>query len=149
VLKILIGVWYLAFTQKASKVPEHETPWIPHLLQLSLSLPLVFMFVQTSRVHYAILLLPAFVIAGLILYHYPRVFCRREKLVFALAYGLTAMVIPGGVLNRLPPSPVWGRHHSFAYLWLSLPFYGYLLLGLCLVWCQHRWYAADTKDTVR
>jgi len=148
-LKILIGVWYLAFTQKAWKASERETPWIPHLLQLSLSLPLMFVFVQTSRVHYAILLLPAFVITALILYHAPRVFHWREKLVFALAYSLTAMAIPGGLLNRLPPSPVWDKHYSFAYLWLSLPFYGYLLLGLCIAWCHQRWYEADPKDTTR
>ena len=149
VLKIIIGVWYLAFTQKAWKASERDAQWIPRLLQLSLSLPLIFVFVQASRVHYAILLLPAFVITGLIFYHYPRVFRWREKLVFVLAYSLTAMVIPGGLLNRFPPSPVWGTHHSFAYLWLSLPFYGYLLLGLSMAWCHQRWSEAETKGTVR
>jgi hypothetical protein len=47
------------------------------------------------------------------------------------------MVIPGGLLNRLPlQHPVWGGRHSLAYLWFSLPFYGYLALAACGAWCH-------------
>jgi hypothetical protein len=78
------------------------------------------------------------VITGLLLYDRREVFHATEKSLFLLAYALAAMVIPGGLLNRLPPHPVWGAKHSWAYLWLSFPCYGYALLGLCLLVCYAR-----------
>lgn len=66
---------------------------------------------------------------ALLLFHHPRVFQWKEKLLFVLAYGLTAMLIPGGLLNQLPPNPLF---------WISLSFYGYVLLGVCILLCYSR-----------
>ena len=138
VLKLgLVGL-YLYTMRRRWTVRTRETQWPVVLCELSLTLTMIFVIAQASRVHYAILLLPAFVNTALLLRRYPDVLGWPERFLFAAAYSLTAILIPGGLLNRLPPHPLWGSHHSFAYLWFSLPFYGHLLLGACLLRCRAR-----------
>lgn len=117
---------------------EREARWGETLCELALTLVLAFVIAQASRVHYGILTLPGFVAVGLLLAQQPARFRWWEWAAWGAAYALTAMLIPGGLLNRLPPSPVWGPYHSFAYLWFSLPFYGYLLLGVAAILCRRR-----------
>jgi len=138
VLKLGLVGGYLYAMRRRWTARARETHWPVVLCELSLTLILIFVIAQASRVHYAILLLPAFVSAALLLARYPQVLGWPERLLFAVAYGLTAILIPGGLLNRLPPHPLWGPYHSFAYLWFSLPFYGDLLLGACLLRCRAR-----------
>ena len=140
--KLLLVGGYLALIRRRLLLREREAQWLRVLCELSLTLLLMFVIAPASRVHYAILVLPAFVTVGLLLYQDPALFPLREKALFALAYGLTAMAIPGGALNRLPPHPVWGAQHALAYLWLSFPFYGNLLLGVCLILCRGRFQRA-------
>lgn len=138
-LKYLPALLLVHFGAKREwKRQEREEKWPRHLLEISLTLVMILVISQASRVHYAILALPAFLIVGLILYQQGRTFPLREKLLFGLAYACTGMLIPGGLLNRLPPHPVWGRMHSLMYLWWSLPFYGVLLLGFCAMLMYHR-----------
>lgn len=129
---------YIALMRTRWTVQARQARWPVVLCELSVTLIMIFIIAQASRVHYAILLLPAFVSAALVLRRYPALLGWPERLLFAFAYGLTAMLIPGGLLNQLPPHPVWGPDHSYAYLWYSLPFYGYLLLGACLLRCRAR-----------
>ncbi|MBI3011118.1 MAG: DUF2029 domain-containing protein [Candidatus Omnitrophica bacterium] len=138
VLKLgLVGLYLYAMRRRWT-ARARETHWPVVLCEISLTLTLIFIIAQASRVHYAVLLLPAFVSAALLLMRYPDVLGWSERILFAAAYGLTAMLIPGGLLNRLPPHHLWGAHPSFAYLWFSLPFSGYLLLGVCLLRCRSR-----------
>ncbi len=132
-LKILAVLGWLFFLRRRWRREEREERWPLHLLEISLTLAMIFVIAQASRVHYSILALPAFVTAGMLLYQRRRIFRMREKCLFGLAYALTGMVIPGGLLNRLPPHPVWHQSHSWMFLWWSLPFYGIVLLGLCAV----------------
>ncbi|MBI3321301.1 MAG: DUF2029 domain-containing protein [Candidatus Omnitrophica bacterium] len=137
-LKVILGSCYLLRIRKAWRVSQREAQWPFYQLELSLTLLLIFVMSPASRVHYAILLLPAFVSTALLWYHHPWVFRWKERVLFVLAYALTAWILPGGLLNRLPPHPLWGEKYSYAYLWFSLPFYGYLLLGWCIVLCDSR-----------
>ena len=137
-LKAAAVVLFVYAMRRRWTAQARQAQWPAVLCELSLTLILIFVIAQASRVHYAILLLPAFVSAALLLARHPDVLGWPERILFAAAYGLTAILIPGGLLNRLPPHPVWGSHHSFAYLWFSLPFYGYLLLGACLIRCRAR-----------
>lgn len=134
---ILLGlyVWYVRHRWRPAL---RERQWPQYLCEISLTLVLTFVIIPASRVHYAILLLPGFVVIGLLLYGHAAWFRWPEKLTFALAYALAGMIIPGGALNLLPPHPVWGKAHSLAYLWMSLPFYGYLVFALCVVLCDRR-----------
>ncbi len=135
-LKLILLIGYLWLIRRRWRRAERAAQWPLYLLEISLTLLMIFMLAPASRVHYAILLAPAFIITGLLLYHHHRLFGWTERLLFASAYALTAMLIPGGLLNRLPPHPLWGVKHSFAYLWFSLPFYGYVLLGACVALCH-------------
>jgi len=135
VLKVVLLALYLYVIFRARRRDGRTTQWVSSLYEISLTLLMIFMIAQATRVHYAILLLPAFVIVGLVFYHHGRLFPWTARLFFWVAYGLTAMVVPGGLLNTLPPHPLWGQHHSFAYLWMSFPFYGYVLLGLSILLC--------------
>ncbi len=138
VLKILAGLGWLFFIRRKWGVQTREGKWQSHLLEISLTLVMIFVISQASRVHYAILVLPAFVFVGLLLVQQGRTFPLREKCLFGLAYTFTGMLIPGGLLNRLPPHPVWEHMYSWMYLWWSLPFYGILLLGVCILLLHHR-----------
>ena len=128
----LTGLWFLFFHKHRASHREGE-PWPSSLLEFALSLVMIVVLVQSFRVHYGILLLPAFVWTGILLFEKWNLSRVQEKALFAAAYVLSAMLIPGGLLNRLPPHPVWGQEYSRHYLWLSLPFYGYLLLGLSIL----------------
>ena len=137
--KLLAVGWYLWFiTRRRWQTAERATRWPLLLYEISLTLLMIFVVTQGARVHYAILVLPAFVLTGLLLLQGWRQFRWPEKVLFFAAYSLSGWLIPGGLLDRLPPSPVWGRAYANFYLWLSLPFYGFVLLGLCIVLCYRR-----------
>lgn len=139
ILKAIFGGLYLLLmVRRPSRPASREERWECTLLEWSLTLLMIFVLASAARIHYAILLLPAFVITAFLLYHHPQLFRWKERLLFALAYSMTGMLIPGGVLNRLPPHPLWGTKHSLAYLWMSFPFYGDLLLGLCMILCYRK-----------
>lgn len=125
---LLAGLWVF-FIRKHWPAEEREKRWPRILLELSLTLVMILMLSQLARVHYGILVLPAFVLAALLALQRRALIRGREVALLAAAYSLSALVIPGGLLNRLPPLPVWGQYYSELYLWLSLPVYGYLLLG--------------------
>ncbi len=132
VLQVVIGALYLFMIRRAWPRAEREQRWPVSICEIGLTVLMIFIFASAARVHYAILLLPAFIGAALLLLGAPRRSGTFERVLFVLAYSLTAMIIPGGALNRLPPHPVWGQYHSYMYLWMSMPFYGYVLLGVCL-----------------
>ncbi len=133
----LIGV-YLFFIRRRWHLSQREEKWKFHLLEISMSLVMLIVVVQAFRIHYGILLLPAFIIVGLMLHQNAKLFHLKEKIFFVLAFCLSGRIIPGALLNRLPPHPVWGQEHSLAYLWLSIPFYGYMLLGVSILVCYKR-----------
>lgn len=137
-LKILAFGGWAFFLRRRWKPREKARVWPFHLLEFSMSLVMILVISQAARVHYAILVLPAFILVGLVLFQYRETFSRLEKGLFGLSYALTAMLLPGGLLNRLPPHPLWGSQHSAIYLWWSLPFYGVVLLGFCVALCHHR-----------
>ena len=147
-LKGLLILGWLFVLRRRFPPQQRESLWRVHLLEISLSLVMIFVISQAARVHYAILLLPSFVYVALLLAQEPQRFRRPEKCLFAGAYFLSAMVIPGGLLNssRLPAHPIWGNQYSLAYLWYSLPFYGTLLLGACIAVCLNRLYHVDEED---
>lgn len=137
-LKLGILLLYFYAMRRRWPAAARQTYWPVILCELSLTLLLTLVIAQASKVHYNILVLPAFISTALLLWRHPQVLGWPERLLFGVAYGLTAMVIPGGLLNRLPPHPVWGSFHSFAYLWFSLPFLGNLILAACLIRCRAR-----------
>lgn len=139
VLKLLFVGLYLAAIRRRWRPDERDARRVSYLYEFSLTLIMIFIVAPISLIHYAILLLPAFVLVGLLLYQDPTSFRLREKALFGAAYALTALVIPGGVWNRLfPPHPLWGERHTWVYFWWSFPFYGYLLLGWCILLCSRR-----------
>ena len=142
-LKALLTVGYLAFVRRAWPASQRPARWNLYLIEISFTLLMIFVLASAGRVHYAILLLPAFLAGAFWLYHHPDRFPLRAKLLFWLAYGLTAMIVPGGLLNRLPPHPVWGTYHYYYYLWMSMPFYGDVLLGFFLWWCYRTFTRTD------
>ena len=107
-------------------------------LEMSLTLLMTVILVQAVRIHHAIILFPAFLTTALLLFQYRDLFQRSERGLFLAAYALSAVLIPGGLLNRLPPSPIWGQSHARMYYWLSLPFYGYVLLFFCVALCHRK-----------
>ena len=115
-----------------------KTRRLLYALEMSLTLLMTAILLQAVRIHYAVILLPAFLTTGLLLFQYRGSFARAEKALWVAAYALSAVLIPGGLLNWLPPSPVWGPSHARMYYWLSLPFYGHLLLFFCIVLCQRK-----------
>lgn len=137
-LKALLWGLYLFWVRRRWSFHRRDEVWPWLLLEISLSLVMIVITLQAVRIHYGILLLPAFVFVGLLLRQYGGDFGLKEKVLFGIAYGLSGMVIPGGLLNRLPAHPLWGQAHARAYQWFSLPFYGYLLLGLCILLCYHK-----------
>lgn len=138
IMKAVIGGLYVSWILRSWKASKQDGSWERSLLEVSMTLLLIVVFASAARIHYAILLLPAYVITALTLYHHPRLFQWKDKLLFALAYSLPAMIIPGGLLNRLPPNPLFGKYYAKFYLWMSLPFYGYGLLAVCILWCHRR-----------
>lgn len=137
-LKILLGAGYLFFLRTLWKRFERKSVWNSYLLEISLTLVMLVVLIQAMRPNYGILILPAFLMVGLLLIHQWRRFHLKEKVLFWVAYALSGMIIPGGLLDRLPEVPLWGREHARAYLWWSLPFYGYLILGICILLCAQR-----------
>ena len=138
-LKALFVTLYLFVIRHRWRPQQRQAKWPAYLYEFSLTLIMIFVISPLSLIHYGILLLPAFVMTGLMLSQQAARFRLTEKLLFAAAYALVAVIIPGGVWNRLfPPHPVWGERHAWVYFWLSFPFYGYLLLGACLLSCLRR-----------
>ncbi len=134
----LVGGYLYYLIRRRWTLQQRQEHWQCYLIGISLTLIMPFIVSQCSRVHYAILLLPAFIVVGLLLYRHRAHFGWAAFLLFGLAYGLTGMLIPGGLLNRLPAHPQWGSDHSLIYLWFSLPFWGYILLGVSLLLCARR-----------
>jgi hypothetical protein len=130
--------WLLFLFRGGGNRREREDRWPLHLLEVTVSLVMILVISQASRVHYSILVLPGFVAVGLLLIQRFGSFRWSDKALFGLAYALTGMLIPGGLLNKLPPHPEWGQLHSWMVLWWSLPFYGVVLLGLCAVRMHRR-----------
>lgn len=137
-LKGILIVAYVLFIRNKKKPMKTPLEWPIRLLEISLTLGMIFFVVQALRVNYAILVLPAFLIVGHFLWFEGHRFHGPEKVLFLISYFLAGMVIPGGVLNRLPPHPLWGSAHYFAYLWFSLPFFGYAVLMICILLCHRR-----------
>ena len=143
-LRLLLLAGWLALIRHRWRRTERQARWSLFLLEISVTLVMILVVSQAARVHYGILLLPGFVILGLLLLQQSSAFHLTEKLLFFVGYGLSAMVVPGGLLNRLPPHPMWGTRYSQWYLWWSLPMWGYLLLGLCAVLCWKRAFKRGT-----
>ena len=138
-LKLLFIGLYLWLMRRRWPAPQRLARWYTVLYEMFLTLIMIFIISPISLIHYGILLLPAFVMTGLIFYQHAPRFRLKDKLLFAMAYALTAVIIPGGVWNRLfPPHPVWHERHAWVYFWLSFPFYGYLLLGASILLCLRR-----------
>ena len=138
-LKVLTFGWYVWFISRRRWRPaDRQVRWPLILYEYSLTLIMIFIVAQAALVHYAILVLPAFVLTGLLLYQHRARFHWPEKVLFFAAYSLSGWLIPGGLLDHLPPAPLWGQAHANFYLWLSLPFYGFVLLGVCIVLCYRR-----------
>ena len=135
-LKLLFFGLFLVCIRK--RIPRRSQAWPPLLLEISLALTLIPVFFKPFRLHYGILLLPAFVTTGLVILQNAHRLKRMEKLLFCGGYALSAMLIPGGLLNRLPEHPLWGTSYARAYAWWSLPFYGYMLLGISSLLCRRR-----------
>lgn len=124
-------------------MPQREPKWDCYLLEISLSMVMIVILGHTIAVHYGILLLPAFVFTGLLLLRRWGAFRLKEKALFVVGYCLSAMAIPGGLLRKLPPHPLWGQDHHLIYLWLSFPTYGYMLLFMCILLCHRRLLEAE------
>lgn len=148
-LKVLLGGACMAFiaTRSPAQPYQREANWERYPLEISLVLLLLFIIPQGFRHHYAILFLPAYAAVGLLLYQYQTVFHLPEKTLFVCSYVLSGTFIPLGILNYLPPHPLWGREYSKLYAWLSVPVYGYLLLGLCILICYKRISALNLSET--
>ena len=131
------ALWIFLLHRKWSR-PGEPGQWIPRLQEISLSLVMIFLFSRCSRVHYAILLLPSFIWTGLLMVQRPDLFGQTGRMLFWVGYAAAGMIVPGGLLNHLPPHPVWGQWYSAMYLWYSVPFYGYLLLALSVIICHQR-----------
>ena len=120
---------FLFLIRKRWSREQRAGVWPLILSEISLTLLLMPLLLQAFRTHYGILLLPAFIFAGLgILSSWERI-APREKALFSLGFALSGLLIPGGLLNRLPVHPSFGGPYSRLYEWWSLPFYGYLLLA--------------------
>ena len=139
VLKGLLLGAYLWLIWRRRSSQEDQRTWPLVCIEISLTLVLLAVLPQAFRTHYGILLLPAFLMGGLLLYRYREIFRLPEKILFGAAYLLSGMVIPGGLLNRLPAHPELGSVYARWYLWWSLPFYGYAILTVCLLLCYKRW----------
>lgn len=135
---LLVGLYLYFIGTKRGSLSQRKSRWTFYLLEIALTLLMIFVVAQGVRPQYGILVLPSFVVVALLLYHRWDLFGLREKVLFGVAYSLSGMIIPGGLLNQLPPHPLWGREHATMYQYLSLPFYGYLTLGLCILLCYDR-----------
>lgn len=138
ILKFLFsGLFLLGIRTRYSRAQRNEA-WAPILLEISLAMVMIPILFKPFRLHYGILLLPAFVTTGLLILQHRQRLKRMEKILFGAGFALSGMLIPGGLLNRLPPHPLWGNYYARLYQWESLPFYGYMLLGISILLCRHR-----------
>lgn len=138
ILKFLFFCAFLFWTRKRYTPPQRGEAWPVVLLEISLALTMIPIFFKPFRLHYGILLLPAFVTTGLVILQHWQRLRGMEKILFGAGFSLSGMLIPGGLLNRLPDHPLWGNSYARLYQWWSLPFYGYLLLGISVLLCRHR-----------
>jgi UDP-N-acetylglucosamine 2-epimerase (non-hydrolysing) len=67
VLKFLLAGLYLSLIRRRWRPEERGARWLSYVYELSLTLIMIFVISPISLIHYAILLLPAFVMVGLIL----------------------------------------------------------------------------------
>ncbi len=134
---VLVGIYLAVIRRRWPPRERRAHNWL-YALEMSLTLLMTVMVVQAVRLHHAVILLPAFLTVGLLLLQHPNLFGRIEKMLFLVSYALSAVLIPGGVLNLLPASPIWGKNHARMYYWMSFPFYGYLFLFFCVILCHRR-----------
>lgn len=139
-LKFLLGGLFIYTVRKRWSPEQREEKWPLFLLEISLALLMLAVFVQTTLVGYPILWLPSYCITGLLIIRDKDRFHLKEKLLFSAAYLLGGLVIPLEPLQiMLPPHPEWGREYYQWALWNSLPFCGYSLLGGCILLCIRRY----------
>ncbi len=137
-LKLLFFCAFLFWIRERYSPLYRRQAWPVVLLEISLALAMIPILFKPFRLQYGILLLPAFVTTGLIMLEHRQRLKRLEKILFGAGYALSAMLIPGGLLNRLPPHPLWENSYARLYAWWGLPFYGYLLLGISALVCRRR-----------
>lgn len=137
-LKLLFFCLFLFWIRERYSPLYRRRAWPVVLLEISLALAMIPILFKPFRLQYGILLLPAFVTTGLIMLEHWQRLKRTEKILFGVGYCLSGMLIPGGLLNRLPPHPLWGNSYARLYAWWGFPFYGYLLLGISALVCLRR-----------
>jgi len=136
-LKIFLGGLYFYFIRNHWAMNQREEKWPFYLLEISLTLLMLPVFLHYFRHHYGILILPAFVITGLVLYQRWNLFRLKEKILFGTAYFLSGVEGPPELLYHIPPLAGWAENYWWPlYLGMSFPFYGYLLLGGCVILCS-------------
>ncbi len=138
VLKVLIGGIYLYVIRNRWAGDQRKEKWPLYLLEISLTLIMLIVWIQAIRIGYASLLLPAYLTVALLFYRQWNLFRLKEKVLFGLAYALGATIIPMGLVDKLFPHPVWGPVYAKLYYWWGLPFYGFMMLGVCLLLCHKR-----------
>ena len=150
ILKILLTAAALFFLwpKKGNRLGEGKEGGDLYLLELSVGLSMLVVFIQGVRLHYAVLLLPAYVLTGLILYRRRRQLRINEALLFLFSYLMGGIGIPAGMLQLLPENPLWGKLYLQAYRWYSFPLLGYLLLGGAAVLCHRRLRLAEAARGV-
>ena len=137
-LKIFISGIYLYVIRHWWTESQRREKWPFYLLEISLTFLMLLVWIQAIRIGYAIFLLPAFIGIALLFTRQWNLFRLKEKVLFGLAYALGATIIPMGIVDKLFPHPVWGPVWSKLYYWWGLPFYGYMMLGACILLCYKR-----------
>lgn len=144
-LKGILLAGFLFLTRRPYPRAQRASLWPLFLLEISLALLMMPVLLQAFRTHYGILLLPAVFFAGfLILADWERGGA-AEKILFAAGYALSATLVPGGLLNKLPAVSSFGGPYSRLYEWWSLPFYGYILLAAAVLILHKRFQGALLK----
>lgn len=148
-LKILLAAGFVFWIRKKVDLRSREKQWARYLLEISGGLLMTAVLLQGVRNQYLILVLPAFVYTGLLLVSAWATVGQPAKILFVLSYSFTAMLIPGGVLNRIPAPAALGeipRNHLLVYQALSIPFLGLALLGVCTLLCRQKCFSSGMLE---
>lgn len=140
-LKSLFFAGFLFLVRRRPR-EDRARRWPLILLEISITLLMLPILLQAFRIHYGILLLPAFAATGLLILSNRDLMRLKEKVLFGLGFALSGMLIPGGLLNKLPAHPSFGGPYARLYEWWSLPFYGYMLFSLSVLLCYKRFQGA-------
>lgn len=130
VLKALFFSAFLFWIRKGYSPSQRDKAWPLILLEISLALVMIPILFKSFRLHYGILLLPAFITTGLLILQHWKQLKGMEKILFGAGFALSGMILPGGLFR--------GTLAVRLYQWWSFPFYGYLLLGISILLCRHR-----------